>query len=166
MHIRFAVLERSLPISTQNNLNDFKILRKTLEYSSTCHHTYTPKEVQHTNVVLRHLDSSYDENDILASINSLGLDIKVSKIIRMTSAYNNLWLIQLYPGSDTKQLLGQRYLLNQKIIFERKNKDGISQCKNCQSFGHSARNCRHEYRCVKCKDSHAPGKISSIMCQL
>lgn len=30
------------------------------------------------------------------------------------------------------------------------------QCKNCQHFGHSARNCSRRFRCVKCCDSHNP----------
>lgn len=40
--------------------------------------------------------------------------------------------------------------------FEYKRKTGIAQCKNCQLFGHSSRNCKHKFRCVKCTEDHAP----------
>lgn len=35
---------------------------------------------------------------------------------------------------------------------------GIVQCKNCQLIGHTSRFCFHQYRCIKCTDSHSPGK--------
>lgn len=138
-------------------LADFKVVLETLKQSDTKHHTFTPKEEQHTNIVLRHLDKSYDAEDIAQGIASLALDINVVKIMRLPTNQNNLWLIQLQAGSDATQLLGQRFLLHQKVIFERKRHTQIAQCKNCQQFGHSARNCHHDYRCVKCKSQHGPG---------
>jgi hypothetical protein len=35
-----------------------------------------------------------------------------------------------------------------------------TQCLKCQSWGHSARNCGRDYRCVKCTSIHEPGKCS------
>lgn len=140
------------------SLNDYKKVLSMLEDSDAQHHTFTPKEEQHTNVVLRHLNASYDEKDIEDGIANLSLDIAVSKVMKLpTKSNNNLWLIQLQPGSNVKQLLDQRYLLHQKVAFERKKQSGIAQCKNCQMYGHSARNCRHKYRCVKCTTDHQPG---------
>lgn len=40
------------------------------------------------------------------------------------------------------------------------SKKKITQCHRCQRFGHTARNCNHDYRCVKCTDVHEPGKCS------
>lgn len=36
----------------------------------------------------------------------------------------------------------------------------LTQCRNCQLFGHSATNCGNKYRCVKCTDEHEPGKCT------
>lgn len=40
--------------------------------------------------------------------------------------------------------------------FNNKKKK-ITQCHKCQRFGHTARNCGHKYRCVKCIEDHLPG---------
>lgn len=140
------------------NITDHKIVKQTLEGTSTSFHSFTPKEEQQINIVLRHLDSTYDEADVLASIESLQLDIVVSKVMLLPTKHNHLWLIQLNPGSDAKQLVHQRHLLNQTVVFEYKKNNGMAQCKKCQLFGHSARNCHHKYRCVKCTDTHLPGQ--------
>lgn len=38
----------------------------------------------------------------------------------------------------------------------------LTQCRNCQQFGHAASNCGQKYRCVKCDMSkpHAPGQCA------
>lgn len=138
-------------------LANFKIVCDIMKESDAEHHTFTPKEEQHTNIVLRHLDKSYDAEDIAQGIASLSLDINLVRVMRLPTSQNNLWLIQLQAGSDANQLLEQRYFLHQNVVFERKKQNNIAQCKNCQLFGHSARNCNHKYRCVKCQDNHLPG---------
>lgn len=140
-------------------LSDYKAVLSLLADSDAQHHTFTPKEEQHINIVLRHLDSSYNDTDIKEALEILALDIIVSKIMPLpTQTNNHLWLIQLQAGSDAKQLLNQNYLLHQKVVFERKRQGNISQCKNCQLLGHSARNCKHKFRCVKCTSDHGPGQ--------
>lgn len=34
----------------------------------------------------------------------------------------------------------------------------LTQCHNCQQYGHSATNCGHKYRCIKCLNEHLPGQ--------
>lgn len=132
-------------------------LKKLLEDSNAQYHSYTPKEEQHINIVLRHLHSSYDETDITNAVQELNLNIGIEKVMQLpTKSTSKLWLIQLKAGSDAKQLLDQHFLLHQRVAFERKRKNGIAQCKNCQMYGHSARNCRRSFRCVKCTESHGP----------
>lgn len=138
-------------------LANFKTVCDIMKESDAEHHTFTPKEEQHTNIVLRHLDKSYDAADIAHGIASLSLDVKVVRVMRLPTNQNSLWLIQLQAGSDANQLLQQRFFLHQNVVFERKKQNSIAQCKNCQLFGHSARNCNHKYRCVKCQESHLPG---------
>lgn len=47
--------------------------------------------------------------------------------------------------------------VNDDCIFERRKEHDTIQCKNCQHFGHIARNCSRRFRCVKCLDIHNPG---------
>lgn len=42
--------------------------------------------------------------------------------------------------------------------WEPPKKQKISQCKNCQRFGHAKINCNMNYRCIKCGDNHLPDK--------
>lgn len=37
----------------------------------------------------------------------------------------------------------------------------MSQCRNCQRFGHVANNCSMNYRCVKCLNNHKPGECQN-----
>lgn len=41
--------------------------------------------------------------------------------------------------------------------FDRARKR-LTQCRNCQRYGHSATNCGEKYRCVKCLNEHLPGQ--------
>ena len=47
-----------------------------------------------------------------------------------------------------------QFLLNHRIQFEVKKKTIITQCFNCQRFGHSSSNCNLTARCVKCPGMH------------
>ncbi|KAG5674875.1 hypothetical protein PVAND_004820 [Polypedilum vanderplanki] len=39
-----------------------------------------------------------------------------------------------------------------------RSKKKLTQCYNCQQWGHSSNNCGYKSRCVKCRESHAPGE--------
>lgn len=47
-----------------------------------------------------------------------------------------------------------------KITWDayRNTKNRRTQCKNCQRWGHSATNCGHKFRCVKCTGQHGPAE--------
>jgi hypothetical protein len=47
----------------------------------------------------------------------------------------------------------------EKFDFSKKKN---SQCKNCQLYGHVARNCGRAYRCIKCIETHLPGQCNNI----
>lgn len=38
------------------------------------------------------------------------------------------------------------------------SKKRLTQCHNCQQFGHSSTNCGYKYRCIKCLNDHLPGQ--------
>lgn len=75
------------------------------------------------------------------------------------------FLVQFDRASSTSLKLLQlthRYIENCSVrweYFDRANKR-LTQCRNCQLYGHAASNCNMGYRCVKCdmSTSHEPGQ--------
>lgn len=75
----------------------------------------------------------------------------------------DLFLLSLAYGSDIKQLVQIKYLLNQTIRFEKvsRNQD-LTQCHRCQRFGHSSTNCTMKPRCVKCLKNHLTSECDNL----
>lgn len=71
-----------------------------------------------------------------------------------------LFLVHITANSKANLLTQIRAVNHQLVKWEKLKKGGILQCKNCQRFGHAAANCNMGYRCVKCDQSHSPGKCS------
>ncbi|KAI8125449.1 RNA-directed DNA polymerase from mobile element jockey [Lucilia cuprina] len=69
-------------------------------------------------------------------------------------------MVQINADSKANELKEIRGLLYRCIHWEGLRKPEITQCRNCQSFLHSASNCYLPRRCVKCKDHHEIGKCS------
>lgn len=72
-----------------------------------------------------------------------------------------LYLVHFDRGKiNLHVLMNQHKAVGNLIVrWERFNRSRkrLTQCRNCQMFGHSASNCGHNYRCVKCTDDHNPG---------
>lgn len=148
------------------NLNNFNRVKVILKEHEKHFFSFTPKGLKPISILLRNLDRTFDESDIIEGINELKLDnVKVEKIYKFKTNNStkkkidlNLWAIQLTPDSNVSELMKVDLLLNTKINFERIKNTRVMQCKNCQRFGHLAVNCSMPYRCVKCADSHLPGQ--------
>lgn len=146
---------------------DFMLLKDALRKEQTSFHTFTPSDEKPSSIILRHLCSSYDQNDIEKGLNSLNINLSIRNISKLETDYSkrsgkqlDLWLILLDQTSDVTSLIKTNYFLHQRVRFEhRKNKNTL-QCHNCQHFGHTANNCNRPYRCIKCTDKHAPGECS------
>lgn len=148
-----------------DNLEDHLKIIQVFKDNAVPHHSYTPKEHRRTNLVLLNLCRSYDSEDIIAAINALGLNVKISQVTQFATEKSrregsnlSMWLVQLEPQSDVEALLRTTRLLNQIVRFEHKESKGVAQCHNCQHFGHASVNCNRPYRCVKCIDQHLPGQ--------
>lgn len=61
----------------------------------------------------------------------------------------------LHALNNTAKAVG-----NVIVSWERFNRaqKRLTQCHNCQLYGHSATNCGHKYRCIKCLNTHLPGQ--------
>lgn len=145
---------------------DHKAILEVLRNSDISGHSFTPKDEKKTSILLRNVCSSYNTEDILNGIADYGIDVKVSSIDPFVTERSNrsnrtlnIWRITLEPGSDVNALLSQKFI-NQLsgIHYERMRSNGLTQCYNCQDFGHVASNCFRDFRCVKCHLTHVQGK--------
>jgi hypothetical protein len=59
------------------------------------------------------------------------------------------------------QILNTHHKIIDNMIIKwekfQKSSRSATQCHKCQRYGHSAVNCGHKYRCIKCVETHLPG---------
>lgn len=72
-------------------------------------------------------------------------------------------MLSLSYGCEIIQLIKIKYLLNQKVSFEKvaQYQDCV-QRHRCQRFGHSNGNCSMKPRCLKCRESHLTTEYDNV----
>jgi hypothetical protein len=116
----------------------------------------------HTNrkvlvVVLKNMHYSVNTSDLNQAIEELGQTVKNIWNIQhsRTKAPLPMFFIDLRPAVTNKTIYEVEYLLNLKIKSEPPNfKRDITQCANCQRYGHTKRYCNLKPHCVKCAGYH------------
>lgn len=142
-------------------LKDFNLTKQVLTKNDVTFHTYTPKVSKHRSFILKGLGDDVNEMEALEAIKNKEIEnLDVTKVSIFKTAPNKprLFLVQISPASETKNLFTIKSLLYQAVKWESLRKKDVTQCKNCQRPGHVASNCFLNYRCVKCADQHGPGK--------
>jgi hypothetical protein len=153
-----------LQVITQNHEDKKKLLEflKPEETQERIYffHTFTEKEDKNQIYVLK---NHYYINckELLDKLEAAGLPVKDVTFLNK-SLSNPSFLIHFDKDSINLQTLSRKHNIIdcllvkwEKFDFKKKR---ISQCRNCQQFGHAARNCGKKYRCVKCVDTHLPGQ--------
>lgn len=141
-------------------------LIKFIEGKNIGYNTYTPSAEKMINVLIKGLDHIDDANVIEEELANKGftphkIQKHVTGYMRKNNIKSSLWHIVLLPNTDTKELFGIKVIDNAIVKFEFLRKPKVIQCRRCQRFNHSASNCSLPYRCVKCTESHEPGKCKS-----
>lgn len=132
------------------------------------YNTYTPNDEKMINVLIKGLDHIDEPTVIKNALAENGFepyDIKkhTTGYMRKNSIKSNLWHIILQPNTDTTELFKIRAIDNAIVKFDFLRKPKVIQCRRCQRFNHSASNCSLPYRCVKCTETHEPGKCNNAM---
>lgn len=152
------------------SLMDYKQIIQLLQELNVPYYTYTPKQEKNQTYILRGLNANEDVNYILENLkhyenNNLTF-VKVSPFQTKKSISNqiklSLYLVQISAISSPKELLNIKFINHQVIHWEKLQKRDITQCYRCQRFGHTASNCKLQYRCVKCGKSHDIGKCDLL----
>lgn len=126
-------------------------------------HTFTPKDEQLLNVVIKRLPNhdDYNPKEIAECLEEWGFSpVFIKPIGGKFNANDEMitWHAAFHGATDIKKLAQVNTILNHRVKIELLKKRDVVQCRNCQSFHHTASNCFHEYRCVKCTEKHAPGQ--------
>lgn len=111
-------------------------------------------------MVLKGVRGGFNETEVLEELKSLNLkDVAIMKVSKMVFNRNTPeryhFIITTTTESNMPSLTGIKFLLNQRIRWERLRKKPIFQCTKCQRTGHASSNCFFEPRCVRCAKPHS-----------
>lgn len=138
-------------------------MKKILEEEKREYFTFTPKEEKVKSLILKGLDTDDDPEEILRCLkNSENENIEFISVKRFKTKHsikNNyetaLFIVQCTYNTKLSEIYKIRVVENRIIKWEKIIKNNIiSQCTKCQRFGHTASNCKLQYRCVKCGQNH------------
>lgn len=132
-------------------------------------YTFTPKEFKQVSLILRGLYYGCEVSEVKEAFDKIVPDTvsKVTKYVTKHSVKNNLdtglYLVTLHPGKKLIDVANIKAILSQIVTWERpKRKEQEVQCHRCQKWGHVAKNCTAEFKCVKCDKKHAPGECLRV----
>ena len=146
------------------NYNDFTKIKEQLNEAKTNYYTYTPREEKLQTVMLKGLDNTFSEKEILEELKTKEtVELNFKKIVRFETRKSKLdnkqlplFLVQLTADSKLNKLKEIKTVGYHIIKWDKIRKTDSIQCKNCQRLGHTASNCKMQYRCVKCSENHKP----------
>jgi len=120
-------------------------------------HTYQLKEDKPLRVVIRNLHPSTPLDLIKDE-----LQVRLFEVRQVTNVLHRvnknrlpLFFVDLEPTHRSKEIFQLTSFLHTKIKIEEPFKPKIiSQCYNCQQYGHTKAYCGYQPRCVRCGDDH------------
>ncbi|KAL4136317.1 hypothetical protein QTP88_007865 [Uroleucon formosanum] len=121
------------------------------------YHTYQLKEDKPLRVVIRNLHPSTKTETIKEELLFRNFDIRqVTNVLHKNSKVPlPLFFIDLEPVEKSKEIFLLQNLLHTKVKVEEPYKPKvISQCTNCQDYGHTQNYCGYPPRCVRCGANH------------
>lgn len=133
-------------------------------------YSYTPREYKQESFILRGLYHGSVEEEITEEFNKIVPGV-VSKVTKYSTKYSiknkldtGLFLVTLNPGYKLTDISNIKAVLSQMVTWEKPKRKGQElQCHRCQKWGHVAKNCTAEYKCVKCDNKHGPGECPRVV---
>ena len=123
-------------------------------------YSYTePSEKHHIFVLKNHFYVPTDE--ILGKLKDMKLNVINVSFLSKNQA-KPIYLVHFPKDSMKLQTLNQQFKVIDNLVVKwmklNKAKKSVTQCYNCQNFGHASKSCGLKHRCVKCTESHLPGQ--------
>lgn len=152
--VLFKFINKDKTSILTENVNDRKKVLGFLKDNLSRFITFTPSDEKPLMLVIKYIDKSFNDDDIKNDIMKIDKDIKIINLKILESAKplaeKNIWLLQVDNNEKSKSLLGKKNICFSIVSIESFKSNSILQCKRCQHFNHSAKNCHQPYRCVKC----------------
>jgi len=145
-----------LKIQTANP-DSYRVLIRYLKESNAEYHTYQLREDKPLRVVIRNIHESTPTQLIKSELETRLFEVRqVSNVLHKTTKRPlPLFFVDLEPTDLSNDIYKLTSLLHTKIKVEEPYKPKvISQCTNCQEYGHTKTYCGYHSRCVRCGDHH------------
>jgi hypothetical protein len=142
---------------------DYQAVKAQFTEHNLAFFTFSPKSEKPVKEVIRHLPSNTPAKDISDGLVDLGFDVVSVK--QMSSARRSpdgsnlitlpLFLVTLPTTQKSQEIFKLSSLCHSCIKVEvYKSQSSLTQCFNCQQFGHVWANCKQPPRCLWCGDGH------------
>lgn len=165
-HNRFSIkiINRNMSHIYTTDKNDKITVTEYLKKISVNSYTYTNKDEKPINIILRHIDVDWTNEEIQEYLQQQlqGEErvVRVTYLLNFKKEPANSRIIQFSSQTPIKKILDIEYVLNTRIKWEKISSSNYTQCRNCQKLGHAAQNCNMPHRCIKCLENHEPGKCT------
>jgi hypothetical protein len=144
-------------------MSDFSAIRKHLDNNNLSYFTF-PKTEKPIKAVIRHLPSNTPAQDISDGLVDLGFDIISVKQMSTNRRSPSegalrknlpLFLITIPRTEKSQEIFRLTALCHIAIRVEAyRAQNSLTQCHNCQQFGHVWANCKQLTRCLWCGGGH------------
>jgi hypothetical protein len=145
-------------------MEDYLAIKSHLDESKQPYYTFHPKADKPIKAVISHLPGETPAEDIANELLALGY--KVINVRQLTSTRPQtegdrrvlalpLFVITLEQEEKSQQIFKLQKLNHIVLKVEAyRARTGLTQCYNCQNFGHVWVNCRQPPRCLWCCGGH------------
>ena len=134
-------------------------------------HTFTFPEDRCARLLVKNLGRGMPESVVREDLQSLDISVKGVMQLRSGRCDQNPakdrpltphFIVSVARGSEVSKVRSITELCGLQVSVETYvAPKGSLQCKRCQRFGHTQRNCGYAPRCVACGDSHISGGCST-----
>lgn len=128
------------------------------------YHTYQLQQDKPTRVVIRNLHPTTQISLIKSELELREFEVRnVTNVLHKVHKHPlPLFFVDLEPTPQSNDIYKLTSMLHTKIKVEEPYKPKIiSQCLNCQEYGHTKTYCNYPSRCVRCGDFHQSSDCSN-----
>jgi hypothetical protein len=151
-------------------------LRSLGEGDGVSFHTFSLPEDRCVRLLLKNLGKHMPEAEIKGELEALRIHVQAVMQLRSRRRDQDIekdrpltphFIVSVARGPDVAKVRSLTELCGLRVQVETYNAPkGPLQCKRCQRFGHTQRNCGYAPRCVACGDAHPSGKCVTPKQQL
>lgn len=144
------------------NITDYSKLKENFLEQKIPFHTFTPDEQKPVKLVLKSIPPNVTAENIIEDLKSKGLEVR--KAIQMVKKQPEgtadikypMYKVEFAPTTKIATVVKHNQVCRYKVKWEklRGTDSTVTQCYNCQNFGHIAPNCHIDPRCMFCSKKH------------